>query len=106
MGKNWKEWLQAHSFSSKAEVTIEIGSLRQDQYIAIARKILLAMNLEISAVGSNGIVAHKKMNWATWGSDFRLKVSDKEVHIKSSTSGQLLDWGKNKSLVLTFLVNP
>lgn len=90
----------AVGFTPNYSENIDAEHLNHNELLALFIAVVKQMNLEISQLSTNGIIAHTKNGLFSWNAELRIVVEGHSVSITSTSTGSdMFDWGKNKGNV-------
>jgi rhomboid protease GluP len=96
----------AVGLTPKHSEQFDLGDLTQAQFLVLANDVVKEMQWRISHISDNGIIAYTGMSMSSWGAEIKIKVESGIADIQSkSTGSEMIDWGKNKKNVNTFISN-
>lgn len=79
-------------------------NLSPEQILVVGIEVAKKLGWKIGYTNENGFVAYTKFSWVSWSEEVSFKIDGKKLNIKSECTGsQLVDWGKNKENVESFL---
>jgi rhomboid protease GluP len=94
----------AIGLSPKFVQDISLDNLSQEHFLIVAMEAAKQLGWNISYKSENGFVAYTKLSMASYSEEVKLTIENSIVTIKSECTGnQLMDWGKNKKNVESFL---
>ncbi len=84
------------------EVTFD--RLTQEQILVIGLEAAKRLNWNIGYTSESGFIAYTKFSWSSWSEEVTAKIESNKVTLKSECTGsQLVDWGKNRENIESFL---
>ncbi|MES2725648.1 MAG: rhomboid family intramembrane serine protease [Bacteroidota bacterium] len=84
--------------------TIVLTDLTEQQFLIIAIETAQQLNWEFSYISHSGFIAYTNNDPLMWLAEVRVKIKNGLVYITSSSMGtELVDWGKNKKIILEFM---
>lgn len=84
------------------EITFE--NLNHEQILIIGLEAAKRLNWNIGYTSESGFIAYTKFSWSSWSEEVTFKIVDNKLTLKSECTGsQLVDWGKNKENIESFL---
>lgn len=84
------------------EITFE--NLNHEQILIIGLETAKRLGWNIGYTSGSGFIAYTKFSWSSWSEEVTFKIEGNKVTLKSECTGsQLVDWGKNKQNIESFL---
>ncbi len=84
----------------------EFNGFTQQQFLVLANEVAVKLGWNVSYISDRGFIAYTQNTSGHWNSEVKIKIENGVANIKSaSTSDEMMDWGKNKKTVDSFLSN-
>ncbi|MBS1556528.1 MAG: rhomboid family intramembrane serine protease [Bacteroidetes bacterium] len=84
------------------EVTFE--ELSHEQILITGLETAKRLGWNIGYTSETGFIAYTQFSWSSWSEEVKFKIEGNKVIVKSECTGsQLVDWGKNKQNIESFL---
>jgi rhomboid protease GluP len=93
----------AFGLSPKYSQSISLDGLTKEQFMELAANTFEKLNWKAGSLNDTSFKAFTKLSLSSWSEEIVLQFTNDLVTISSSSTGQLVDWGKNKKNVLLFI---
>jgi len=94
----------AFGLSPKHIEELQTPDLSIKQCYFIALETAKKLNWEIGILSKSGFLSYTKFSMTSWSEEIQIKVKEGSIEMKSECTGsQLMDWGKNKKNVKSFI---
>ena len=91
-------------FTPKFSAEIALENLTPDQFLVIAHESMTKLNWQVNYISSNGLKAYTNKGIFSLNAEIQIIIQDSIAKITSSSTGnEMVDWGKNKKNVDSFL---
>ncbi|MDZ4716783.1 MAG: rhomboid family intramembrane serine protease [Cytophagales bacterium] len=83
---------------------ITFDNLNREQILVIGLEAAKSLHWNIGYTTESGFNAYTNFSWSSWSEEVTIKIEADKVILKSECTGsQLVDWGKNKKNIESFL---
>jgi rhomboid protease GluP len=96
----------AVGFTPKHVEDYPLNELTQAQFLVLAFETAEKMAWKVVYVSENGLIAYTDNGAFSWNAEVKITIESGIAHLKSASSGNdMMDWGKNKKTIQTFIAN-
>ena len=94
----------AFGISPKHIRNLPLDNFTQEEFLVISLEVAKKLDWKIGSTGEDGFLAYTAFSLASWSEEIELKITQNGARLKSKTTGnQLVDWGKNKRNIESFV---
>ncbi len=94
----------AIGLTPKYTEVLPLESLSQEQFLMIAYEATKKLGWTVSFMSETGLIANSSKGMFSWNSEVKIKIENElATLISSSTGSEMMDWGKNKKAIKSFI---